>query len=50
MAELIYLEQFYEMLPMKMKTWVRDKKPERCQQAGKLADENVQTRQISYTQ
>ena len=33
-----------------MKTWVRDKKPETCQQAGELTDEYVQTRQISPTQ
>ena len=33
-----------------MKTWVRDKKPETCQQAGELTDEYVQTTQISLTQ
>ena len=49
MAELICLEQFYETLPVEIKTWVRDKKPETCQQAGELADEYVQTRQISPT-
>ena len=49
MAELICLEQFYETLPVEIKTRVRDKKPETCQQAGELADEYVQTRQISPT-
>ena len=44
MAELICLEQFYETLPVEMRTWVQDKKPETCQQAEDLADEYVQTR------
>ena len=45
-AELICLEQFYETLSVDMRTWVRDKKPRTCKQAGELADEYVQTRQI----
>ena len=49
MAELICLEQFYEILPVEMKTWVQEKKPETCQQAGELANEYVQSRQISPT-
>ena len=44
-AEVICLEQFYETLPADMRTWVRDKKPRTCKQAGELADEFVQTRQ-----
>ena len=39
MVELICLEQFYETLPVEMKTWVRDT----------LADEYVHTRQINPT-
>ena len=45
-AEVICLEQFYETLSVDMRTWVRDKKPRTCKQAGELADEYVQTRQI----
>ena len=44
-SEVICLEQFYETLPADMRTWVRDKKPTTCKQAGELADEYVQTRQ-----
>ena len=44
-AEVICLEQFYETLPADMRTWVRDKKPRTCKQAGELADEFMQTRQ-----
>ena len=45
MAAAICLEQFYETLPMDVRTWVQDKKPNTCKQAGELADEYVQTRQ-----
>ena len=44
-AEVIFLEQFYEMLSADMQTWMRDKKPRTCKQAGELADEYVQARQ-----
>ena len=47
MAAAICLEQFYETLPLDVRTWVQDKKPNTCKQAGELADEYVQTRQAS---
>ena len=47
MAAAICLEQFYETLPTDVRTWVQDKKPNTCKQAGELADEYVQTRQAS---
>ena len=49
MATAIRLEQFYDTLPMDVRTWVQDKKPNTCQKAGELADEYVQTRQASNT-
>ena len=48
-ATAICLEQFYDTLPMDVRTWVQDKKPNTCQKAGELADEYVQTRQASNT-
>ena len=47
MAAAICLEQFYETLPADVRTWVQDKKPNTCKQAGELADEYVQIRQAS---
>ena len=49
MATAICLEQFYDTLPMNVRTWVQDKKPNTCQKARELADEYVQTRQASNT-
>jgi len=45
MKETISLEQLLEMLPADMRAWVRHKKSKTCQEAGKLADEYIQTRQ-----
>ena len=47
MAAAICLESFYETLPKDMRTWVQDNKPNPCKQARELADEHVQTRQVS---
>ena len=49
MATAICREQFYDTLPMDVRTWVQDKKPNTSQKAGELADEYVQTRQTSNT-
>ena len=49
MTTAICLEQFYDTLPMDVRTWVQDKKPNTCQKAGESADEYVQTRQTSNT-
>ena len=47
MAATICLKQFYETLQKDVRTWLQDKKPSTCKQAGELADEYVQSRQTS---
>jgi len=44
MKEIVGLEQLLEALLSDMRAWVRDKKPETCQEAGELPNEYVQTR------
>ena len=47
MAAAFCYEQFYGTLPNNVRTWVQNKKPNTCKQAGELEDEYVQSRRSS---
>ncbi|XP_075782221.1 zinc finger protein with KRAB and SCAN domains 1-like [Pelodiscus sinensis] len=41
---LVMMEQFYEVCPPKLRLWLKDRRPETPQEAGRLADEFTESR------
>ncbi|XP_075782056.1 uncharacterized protein LOC142828103, partial [Pelodiscus sinensis] len=44
LLKLVMMEQFYEACPPKLRLWLKDRRPENPQEAGRLADEFTESR------